>query len=108
MNEEQFRNNLKEYLMQRRENDILFTETKFEGMSFADYHVSRLKRENDGEWNNEKAKERIGQLYSLGIRAEQKCEHCENVFAMHPGSNFCDSCQQYTFVPAIETSPGER
>lgn len=103
MNEDQFRKALDDYLMKRREDDILFTETKFEGMSFADYHVSRLKRENDGKWNSEIAKERIAHLYSLGVRVEQKCEHCDNVFAMHAGSNFCDKCQQYTFVPAVET-----
>lgn len=103
MNEDQFRKSLDDYLMKRREDDILFTEIKFEGMSFADYHVRRLMRENDGKWNSERAKERVGQLYSLGLRAEQKCEHCDNVFAMHPGNNFCNKCQQYTFVPVMET-----
>lgn len=103
MNEDQFRKALDDYLMKRREGDILFTETKFEGMSFADYHANRLVRENNGKWSNEKAKERVEQLYSLGVRNDQKCEHCDNVFAMHPGGNFCDKCQQYTFVPAVET-----
>ncbi len=94
--------------MQRRESDVLFTETKIEGMSFADYHVDRLKRENNGKWDSEKATERIDQLFSLGLRAKRKCEHCDNIFAMHAGSNFCEKCEQFTFVPAVETSPGEK
>lgn len=69
MSEEQFRKKLEEYLMKRREDDLLFTETKFEGMLFADYHVARLKRENNGKWDGKKASERIDQLYSLGLKS---------------------------------------
>lgn len=82
MNEDTFRKKLDEYLLLRRENDIMFTETKFEGMTFADYHVDRLKRESGGKWDSDKAAARIDQLFSLGLRAERKCEHCDNVFAM--------------------------
>lgn len=104
MDEDSFRQRLDEYLQWRHDSDILFTEVKVGGDSFADYHVKRIKRDSNGSWDGEKAAQTINQLFALASSFERKCEHCDNVMQMHPGSNFCPKCEQRTFVPAQETS----
>lgn len=33
----------------------------------------------------------------------KKCDHCDEEYDMHSGSNVCPKCGKRTFVPAEET-----
>lgn len=63
MTEQEARTKLQTLLAGYRNEDILFTETKFtDGGGFVDHHINWIKQHSDDQWDDDVALRRVSQL----------------------------------------------